>query len=161
MMARMGDGGLPPDAWGSIPPEAVRLRSTSTAKQALASLSLLERGDLKRIRGVAVACNCRRTSPNALPIEHGMLDAGLPADVTPKRERGAGPGAGLFLVAEYEHSLGLLGARAKGKPSEQVADDASAAIPRITRARRSTSIWLINCSADGAGGGRSSSARTA
>ncbi len=129
MMARMGvkaDCRL--DAWGFYPIGGGQITADVYGKRrTFAPLSLLERGDLKRIRGTAVACNlpahiAQRIANRARNV---LVDAGLPADVTPKRERGAAPGAGLFLVAEYEHSLaGFSALGAKGKPSEQVADEA-------------------------------------
>lgn len=129
MVARMGvkaDCRL--DAWGFYPIGGGQITADVYGKRRpFTPLSLLERGDLKRIRGAAVACNlpthiAQRIADRARNV---LVDAGLPADVTPKRERGAGPGAGLFLMAEYEHSLaGFSALGAKGKPSEQVADEA-------------------------------------
>jgi RNA 3'-terminal phosphate cyclase (ATP) len=58
-----------------------------------------------------------------------LRGAKLAVDIQPSRERGPGMGAGLFLVAEYENAVagfGALGAR--GKPSDQVADEACHAL---------------------------------
>jgi len=116
------------DAWGFYPAGGGQVTvDIHGGGKELAPLSLLERGNLKRIRGAAVACNlpadiAQRMANRARNV---LADAGLQADVTPARERGAGPGAGVFLVAEYEHSLaGFSALGAKGKPSEQVADEA-------------------------------------
>lgn len=116
------------DAWGFYPVGGGQVTADIYgSRRTLAPLSLLERGDLKRVRGAAVVCNlpadiAQRMANRAWNV---LVDAGLPADITPKRERGAGPGAGVFLVAEYEHSLaGFSALGAKGKPSEQVADEA-------------------------------------
>jgi RNA 3'-terminal phosphate cyclase (ATP) len=55
-----------------------------------------------------------------------LRQAGLKTEITPKRVRGAGPGAGLqFLIAEYERALGGFSSLGElGKPSERVADEA-------------------------------------
>ena len=116
------------DAWGFYPAGggqiSVDIQGTG---QTLTPLTLAERGNLKRIWGIAVACNlpadiAQRIANRARNV---LGDAGLRADITPKRERGVGPGAGLFLVAEYEQAqAGFSALGAKGKPSEQVADEA-------------------------------------
>jgi RNA 3'-terminal phosphate cyclase (ATP) len=54
-----------------------------------------------------------------------LADKGLTAEITPSRERSAGPGAGLVLVAEYERALaGFSSVGERGKPSEKVAEEA-------------------------------------
>lgn len=51
-----------------------------------------------------------------------LAQAQLKAQVQPRRERGVGPGAGIFLAAEYEHAQTGFGAVGKlGSPAEEVA----------------------------------------
>jgi RNA 3'-terminal phosphate cyclase (ATP) len=54
-----------------------------------------------------------------------LRQAGLPAAIQPQRVRSVSPGAGIFLVAEYEGSRAGFSALGQlGKPSEQVAEEA-------------------------------------
>jgi RNA 3'-terminal phosphate cyclase (ATP) len=54
-----------------------------------------------------------------------LIEAGLETSLHPERVRGAGPGAGIFLVAEYEHVVaGFTAYGRKGLPSERVAEAA-------------------------------------
>ena len=97
----------------------------------LAPLTLVERGRLKRIWGMATACNLPAHIAQRMAdrVRSVLSQAGLPAQVTPRRETGVGPGAALCLVAEYEGALaGFSALGAKGKPSEQVADEACQAL---------------------------------
>ena len=97
----------------------------------LSPLTLTERGSLKRVRGDGVACNlpaaiAQRIANRATNVLRGRQ---LAVDITPRRVGGPGMGAGLFLVAEYEHALaGFAALGAKGKPSDQVADEACQAL---------------------------------
>jgi RNA 3'-terminal phosphate cyclase (ATP) len=53
----------------------------------------------------------------------------LPASIEPQLARSASPGAGIFLVAEYEFGrAGFSALGEKGKPSERVADEAANAL---------------------------------
>ena len=86
-----------------------------------------ERGELVRISGVAVASSlpahiAQRMADRALSL---LRQAGLPAAIEPQRVRSVSPGAGIFLLAEYEWSRAGFGAIGKiGKPSETVAEEA-------------------------------------
>ncbi|MGH2593723.1 MAG: RNA 3'-terminal phosphate cyclase [Anaerolineae bacterium] len=128
-VARMGlQAGCHLEAWGFYPAGGGQISvDIDGVAGSLTPLTLVARGALKRVRGVAVACNlsadiAQRIANRARNV---LKDAGMPTDITPRRERGAGPGAGLFLIAEYEHALaGFSALGAKGKPSEQVADEA-------------------------------------
>jgi len=54
-----------------------------------------------------------------------LTERGIQNQIGPLRVRGAGPGAGIFLTAEYEHALaGFSSIGERGKPSEQVAQEA-------------------------------------
>lgn len=128
------------DAWGFYPvgggqitasihglgqPEG--MAAADGPDRTLTPLTLCERGTLKRVWGTAVACNlpadiAQRMANRARNVLSG---AGLRATLTPRRERGVGPGAGLFLIAEYENALaGFSALGAKGKPADRVADAA-------------------------------------
>jgi RNA 3'-terminal phosphate cyclase (ATP) len=88
---------------------------------------LNDRGPLLRLTGLAAAANLPAHIPQRMADRaRSLLRAqGVSADVKPLRERSAGPGAGTFLLAEYEHSrAGFAALGAKGKPSEQVAEEA-------------------------------------
>lgn len=116
------------DAWGFYPVGGGRISARiDGATTALRPLELTECGPLRQIRGRAVATNLPAHIPQRMANRaRSLLDkAGLAADIIPRRERASGPGAGLFLTAEYENvsaSFSALGA--KGKSSESVAEEA-------------------------------------
>lgn len=95
----------------------------------LEGLQIMDRGELRRVWGRAVACNLpahipQRMSDRARNLLSGM---GIHADLTPLRVRGAGPGAGIFLTAEFANvRAGFSALGERGKPSEQVAEEAVA-----------------------------------
>jgi RNA 3'-terminal phosphate cyclase (ATP) len=54
-----------------------------------------------------------------------LAERNLDAKVEPRRLRGVGPGAGIFLFAEYEHAItGFTAYGRKGLPAERVAEAA-------------------------------------
>ena len=85
------------------------------------------RGQLQEVSGLAVASSlpahiAQRMQNRATKL---LNQAKVPAIIEPQRVRSVSPGAGLFLVAEYEHcraGFSVLGK--KGKTSEQVAEEA-------------------------------------
>jgi RNA 3'-terminal phosphate cyclase (ATP) len=86
-----------------------------------------DRGELERIRGEAIGCNLPAHIPQRMTdrARSCLADLGAPFAVTPRRVRGRGPGAGLFLVGEYEPvNSGFSSHGEKGKPSEKVAEEA-------------------------------------
>lgn len=94
---------------------------------ALTPLDLTSRGDLQRLWGLAVACNlpAHISQRMANRARNLLKDAGIRAEITPLRVRGSGPGAGLFLIAEYARArAGFSALGAKGVPSEAVAEEA-------------------------------------
>ena len=94
-------------------------------------IEALERGPLLRVTGRAVAGNlpahiAQRMSDRA---RAGLSDFGVPVQVEPQRVRAVCPGAGIFLLAEYETLAASFSAHGRqGKPSEAVADEAVAAL---------------------------------
>jgi RNA 3'-terminal phosphate cyclase (ATP) len=101
--------------------------SRSEEERGLSSLQMIERGDLKRIRGRAVASNLPAHIPQRMTnrARNLLADRGIQAQIEPLRVRGVGPGAGIFLIAEYEKALaGFSSIGERGKPSERVAEEA-------------------------------------
>ena len=116
------------NAWGWYPRGGgkVELRVTGS-KRPLSGLQLLERGAIRKIRGLAVVTELPAHIPQRMANRAANLlqQAHLPSQLEPVRERGIAPGAGLFLTAEYEHcraGFGALGGR--GIPAERVAETA-------------------------------------
>lgn len=94
-------------------------------------IEALERGPLVRIRGRAVAANlpahiAQRMADRA---RAGLSDLGVPVQIEPLRVRAVCPGAGIFLLADYETLAASFSAHGRqGKPSEAVADEAVLAL---------------------------------
>lgn len=102
-------------------------------RKPLSPLKLVERGALRRIGGTAVAANLPAHIPQRMADRARTVLGELGTapevmiEITPERVRSACPGAGIFLIAEYEGALagfGALGARRKS--SERVAEEAAA-----------------------------------
>jgi RNA 3'-terminal phosphate cyclase (ATP) len=114
--------------WGFYPAGGgeVQIRVSGQAGS-LRSIVLTQRGDLRRVWGQAVVLNLPAHIPQRMAARsHNVLEqAGLQAQVEPRRLRGAGPGAGVFLFAEYEHvTAGFTAHGRKGLPAERVAEAA-------------------------------------
>jgi RNA 3'-terminal phosphate cyclase (ATP) len=91
-------------------------------------LSLTERGELHRVWGTAAVSNLPSHIPQRMAnrARNLLTEAGLKADVEARRVRGNGPGAGIFLLAEYENSVraGFTAYGRQGLPAERVAEAA-------------------------------------
>lgn len=126
MLSRMGvQAQVKLNAWGWYPQGGgeVELRVSGGSKPS--GFNLLERGDLRRVRGLAAVTQLPSHIPQrmAMRAENLLHEANLRAVVQPLRERGVAPGAGLFLTAEYENSLAGFGALGRvGLPAEKVAE---------------------------------------
>lgn len=93
-------------------------------------IEAIKRGTLQRISGRAVAANLPAHIPQRMVdrARASLADLGVPMDVQPQRVTAACPGAGIFLVAEYEQLAASFSAYGRlGKPSETVAEEAVAA----------------------------------
>jgi len=93
-------------------------------------LELLAPGSLRRIAGRAVAANLPAHIPQRMAdrARAALGDLGVSVDIQAQRINAASPGAGVFLVAEYEELAASFSAYGHlGKPSEAVADEAVAA----------------------------------
>ena len=95
-------------------------------------IEAVERGPLIRITGRAVAANlpshiAQRMCDRARAT---LNDLGAPVQIEALRVRAVSPGAGIFLLAEYEGSLAATFSAhgRQGKPSEDVADEAVASL---------------------------------
>jgi RNA 3'-terminal phosphate cyclase (ATP) len=90
----------------------------------LASITLTERGELLKLWGIAAVSNlpshiAQRMASRAVNV---LKDLNVESRIEAVHIEATGPGAGIFLFAEYEHSRGGFTAYGrKGLPSEQVA----------------------------------------
>ncbi len=91
------------------------------------TLDWTRRGELRRVWGIAAVSNLPAHIPQRMADRARKLleREGLRASIEPICQGGPGIGAGLFLFAEYEHvRAGFSALGEKGKPSEQVAEEA-------------------------------------
>lgn len=116
--------GFYPVGGGEITVEIFGSQGFNTAS--LMPIKLIERGNLRRIWGNATACNLPAHIPQRMADRAGAIlkSTGFSAEITPRRERCVGSGAGIFLTVQYEHVLaGFFALGEPGKPSEQVAEE--------------------------------------
>lgn len=125
------------DAWGWFPvgKGAIRAEIAGAPSRAggRASLELLTPGPLSRVTGRAVAANLPADIARRMADRATVLLAPLATRVDVRVEcvQAACPGAGIFLLAEYQHArAGFSALGARGKPSEQVAEEAAEALLR-------------------------------
>jgi len=98
------------------------------------SLALTERGTLRRVWGTAVASNLPAHIPQRMAnrARNVLAREGVKADLQARRVRTSGPGAGIFVLTEYEDGVPFDGAHGvlagfaaygrKGLPAERVAE---------------------------------------
>jgi len=115
------------ETWGWYPVGRGELKLVVQPGNGLDSLVWDEPGELERVTGVAAVTNLPAHIPQRMASRANKVlqSQGISAQVQPLRARGPAAGAGVFLTAEY--SKGVLGFSAlgrRGKPSEQVADEA-------------------------------------
>lgn len=112
--------------WGFYPAGGGEIHVHITGhKQPLRPLVLGERGELRRIWGIAAVTNLPAHIPQRMANRaHNILAAAdLQAQVEPRRLSGAGPGAGIFLFADYAHiTAGFTAYGREGLPAERVAE---------------------------------------
>lgn len=135
VLARMGlEATLDLMRWGWYPVGQGQVRATIQGLGSdlkLSPLTLVERGELRRVSGRAVAANLPAHIPQRMADRARSLLAatGVKAHIEPLRVRAACAGAGIFLTAEYEHvRAGFNALGTKGKPSEVVAEEAVTAL---------------------------------
>jgi len=138
------------EQWGFYPRGGGGLRATirTEPKSLLLSPLLLSvRGMLKSITGFGVCCNlpphiAHRLADRATDLLAGV---GLHAGITPLVITGPGPGAGIFLTAEYENCCaGFSAIGLKGKPAEQVAEEACRGLLAFHRSKASVDSHLAD-----------------
>lgn len=86
-----------------------------------------QRGDLKRVWGIAAVSNLPAHIPQRMADRARKLleRKGIQASIEPRCQGGPGIGAGIFLFAEYERvRAGFSALGEKGKPAEKVAEEA-------------------------------------
>jgi RNA 3'-terminal phosphate cyclase (ATP) len=120
--------------WGFYPAGGGEIRVQISGHEGpLHPIVLAERKELQRVWGTAAVMNLPAHIPQRMAARsrNVLADAGLQARVEPRRLRGAGPGAGIFLFAEYTASpggdtvtVGFTAYGRKGLPAERVAEAA-------------------------------------
>ena len=96
-------------------------------KDSLSPLTLIDRGNLRRITGTSVVSNLPMSIAERQKIQAwGKLkDHKLVSEIKCVSAQGIGAGTSILLVAEFENSLAGFSALGKrGKPAEDVADEA-------------------------------------
>lgn len=121
------------DAWGWFPIGQGRIRATIRGHKDgwPKPVALEERGALTEIAGRAVAANLPAHIPQRMTDRASALlaDLDVPVAIEPLRVRAACAGAGIFLTARYKNvTCGFSALGARGKPAEQVAEEAVAAL---------------------------------
>jgi RNA 3'-terminal phosphate cyclase (ATP) len=129
LMAQMGvHAQLELARWGFYPAGGGEVQVTLAGRGGpLSPIVTTERGALQRIWGLAVVMNLPAHIPQRMAnrASNVLAEAGLQAQVEPRRLRGAGPGAGIFLFAKYAHATaGFTAYGRKGLPAERVAEAA-------------------------------------
>ncbi|MBW4679062.1 MAG: RNA 3'-phosphate cyclase [Microcoleus vaginatus WJT46-NPBG5] len=115
-------------AWGWYPKGGGEVELRLSGGNSLSGLNLIERGNLRRIRGLAVVTELASHIPQRMAnrAENLLRSQNLIVKVQALRESGIAPGAGIFLTAEYEKSLAGFGAVGRvGVPAEKVAEMAA------------------------------------
>ena len=113
------------------------------------ALELVRRGSLRRIAGRAVAANLPSHIPQRMAdgARASLRDLGVPVDIDARTVTAACPGAGIFLVAEYEElaaSFGLsVGPESHLRPLPTRRLPPSSSI--MPRPRQSNFTFPINC----------------
>jgi RNA 3'-terminal phosphate cyclase (ATP) len=114
-------------AWGFYPKGGGRVSVEIEPAGELAPIELVERGELKYVHGRAVACNLKSHIAVRMinRARNKLTDLDVPCQFDPERVKGKGPGAFLFLRAEYENvTAGFSSLGEPHKPSEKVAEEA-------------------------------------
>jgi len=113
------------NAWGWYPQGGGEVELRVTGDCRLEPIYLMERGNLKQVRGLAVVTELPANIPQRMAsrAENVLREANLRATVQALREKSRAPGAGLFLTAEYKNTMVGFGALGRlGLPAEKVAE---------------------------------------
>ena len=120
-------------AWGWYPVGGGELALAVRPSGGLRAIRWAERGALRRVAGVAAVTNLPSHIPQRMANRamNLLAEAGIESRVVAQRERGPAPGAGIWLTAEYEGGpAGFAALGERGKPAEQVAEEAVARLLR-------------------------------
>ena len=120
--------------WGFYPAGGGEVRVRVAGRRSpLLPVTLTEQGELLWVWGMAVVMNLPAHIPQRMAdrARNVLAKAGLRAQVEPRRLRGTGPGAGVFLFAEYASApddeivtAGFTAYGRRGLPAERVAEAA-------------------------------------
>ena len=121
------------DDWGWFPigRGCVRATIVGQGRRRLIHRVLDQRGSLLDVTGRAVAANLPAHIPQRMADRASALlrELDVPVRITPERVRAACAGAGLFMTARYEClNCGFSALGARGKTSEEVAEEAATAL---------------------------------
>jgi RNA 3'-terminal phosphate cyclase (ATP) len=131
-LARMGvQAQIEQVRWGFYPAGGGEIQVQIEGKATLNPIQLTKQGKLRRVWGTAAVMNLPAHIPQRMAnrARNVLAEAGIQAQVEPSRLRGAGPGAGIFLFAEYKSAdqdicAGFAAYGHKGLPAERVAETA-------------------------------------
>jgi RNA 3'-terminal phosphate cyclase (ATP) len=114
--------------WGFYPVGGGTVRIHVAGRRgALQPIRLVERGEVERVWGLAAVTNLPSHIPQRMAnrARNVLAEEGFDARVEPRRLRGDGPGAGIFLFVQYERVVaGFTSYGRKGLPAERVAEAA-------------------------------------
>jgi RNA 3'-terminal phosphate cyclase (ATP) len=124
------------ETWGWYPIGGGEFDMSIRPTQGVAAMAWRERGELRQVTGVAAVTNLPSHIPQRMANRAMNLlrEAGVHGEVRALRERGPGPGAGIWLTADYEWGpAGFSALGERGKPAERVAEEA---VEKLLRHRR-------------------------
>jgi RNA 3'-terminal phosphate cyclase (ATP) len=135
--------------WGFYPvgQGEIRARVRGRGARALAPLEARRKGALEGVRGRAVAANlpahiAQRMADRARAL---LAAAGIAAEIEALRVRAASAGAALFLGADYDGlKAGFDAHGRRGKPAEQVAEEAAEALLAHHRSGAAVDLHLAD-----------------
>lgn len=125
----LGASGWFPIGKGEIVAEIEGLGGARQAR--LRPVRWTERGALRRVTGRALAANlpAHIAERMAASAETVLANLRVPVDIRPCQLRAACPGAGIFLCADHQTvRCGFSALGERGKPAEQVAEEAATAL---------------------------------
>lgn len=133
--------------WGWYPAGGgeIRVWIEGLGGSPLAPIVCSERGELRSVRGRAVAANLPAHIPQRMSAHAAALfrQLQIPSDIRSEQVSATCPGAGIFLVAEYAAGRGgaaALGQR--GKPAEVVAEESVTALLAYDRSGAAFDVHL-------------------
>jgi len=117
------------EKWGFFPKGGGRIQLKINPIQELRPISLVDRGSLKKIRGISAISNLPRhvaDRQKEQALERIQRELRIGGEITIlDNVHSDGPGSFLFLLAEYQRVLaGFSSIGVRGKPAEKVADEA-------------------------------------